>query len=162
MKRKLLALLLAGNLLIAPVYALAQESTSEPTPPAEVTPAPNPFPEVPPVEDLGATVLTPLLTVIIAAAGTSFGVAIIGILKQVPLFSSLSGETLKLLVGGIILGTVLLARNFGFEAQLDASLEFATKLITIVASLLTSFKGMQTVYNQAVKNEWPVLGYKRT
>lgn len=135
----------------------AQDVTPEPTP-APVTP----FPEVPPVEDLGTVVLSPLVTVILSLAGSAFGVAIIGILKQVPLFSSLSGDTLKYLVGGIILAVVLLARNFGYETQLDASLKFATQLITIVASLLTSFKGMQAVYNQAVKREIPIVGYKRT
>lgn len=148
-------LILAALLLIA-LPAFAQDATPEPTP------APVLFPEVPPVDDLGTAVFSPLVTVILALAGSTFGVAIVGILKQVPLFSSLSGDTLKYLVGGIILAVVLLARNFGFETQLDASLKFATQLITIVASLLTSFKGMQAVYNQAVKREIPVVGYKRS
>lgn len=154
---RILLILLALLCLALPIVALAQDVTPEPTP-APVTP----FPEVPPVEDLGTVVISPLVTVILSLAGSAFGVAIIGILKQVPLFSSLSGDTLKYLVGGIILAVVLLARNFGFEAQLDASLKFATQLITIVTSLLTSFKGMQAVYNQAVKREIPVVGYKRT
>lgn len=161
MKRKLFALLLASNLLIAPV-AYAQDSTAEPEPTAEVTPAPNPFPEVPPVEDLGTLVFSPIITIVLSLAGGAFGVAIINVLKGIPLFSSLSGSSLKYLVGGILLAAILLARNFGYETQLDASLKFLQQFITIAGSLFAGFRGMQTVYNQAVAHDVPILGYKRT
>lgn len=163
MKRKLFALLLAGNLLIAPV-AYAQDSTAEPEPTAEVTPAPNvdPFPEVPPVEDLGNLVFSPIITIVLSLAGGTIGVAIINVLKGIPLFSSLSGSSLKYLVGGILLAAILIARNFGYETQLDASLKFLQQFITIAGSLFAGFRGMQTVYNQAVAHDVPILGYKRT
>lgn len=151
-------LILAALLCLAlPIVALAQDVTPEPTP-APVTP----FPEVPPVEDIGQWMLTPIVTVLIALAVSPIGTAIIGVLKQTPLFSSLSGQNLQLLVGGVLMTLVLVARNFGYEVQLDATLDFLQKAIEIVGTLFVSIRGMQAVYNQAVKREIPVVGYKRT
>ena len=155
---KRLILLIALLCLALPFAVLAQDVTPEPTP----APSVDPFPEVPPVEDLGAWVLTPIVTVLIALAASPIGSVVIGVLKQVPLFSSLSGRSLQLLVGGVLMTLVLLARNFGYEMQLDATLEFLRKAIEIIGTLFVSFRGMEAVYNQAVKNEWPVVGYKRS
>lgn len=151
-------LIIAALVFIAlPIVALAQDATAEPTP----TPV-TPFPEVPPVEDIGQWLLTPIVTVLIALAVSPIGTAIIGVLKQTPLFSSLSGQNLQLLVGGVLMTLVLVARNFGYEVQLDATLDFFQKAIEIVGTLFVSIRGMQAVYNQAVKHEVPVVGYKRT
>jgi hypothetical protein len=152
--------------IVASFPLAAQDATDEPATPApEVTPVPtpaDPFPEVPPVEDLGLLVFSPIITIVLTLAGGTLGVAIINVLKQVPLFSALSGTSLKYLVGGVILAAILIARNFGYETQLDASLKFLQQFITIAGSLFATFRGMQTVYNQAVANEVPLLGYKRT
>jgi hypothetical protein len=163
MKLRLALLLLSLCFLLLPTFALAQESTETPAP--EVTPVPtpaDPFPEVPPEDAVGVTLLNAFIAIAAAMLSAPITTSIVSVLKRIPPLSKVSGEILKYTVAAILVSLVLVARRYGFDSELSAGFDFLNTAIISILTLVTSIKSNEAVYSQAVKKDWPVLGYKRT
>lgn len=164
MKRKLFALLLAGNLLIAPV-AYAQDSTAEPpTPAPEATPEPplNLFPDAPTTEETGASILEVIAEATRWASGLLVTVSLVSLLKRIPLFDGISGGALNLGISIIITILVWFARKYSFQPQLFQGLDFLGGLLSLFLNVGSTTLGSAVVYTGFKATKTPILGYART
>lgn len=149
-------------MLLFAAPAMAQDSTPEATPDAPVVTDTEPFPEVPTVDVLSAS----LLTLIIAAVGgyvsSPITVTLVSLLKRIPGIDQIKGDVLQYAVAGLLVTIILVARQLGYADQLRGTLDFIQQAIVLIVGFTGAIKSSDAVYASAVKNEWAVLGYKRS
>lgn len=168
--KRIVTLLLGASLLLSPVYAHAQESTAEATPPADQPPVENPLP---PVEDdltEEATFLENILRLVSdvtyipsAAAGVIVFTSAISLVLFKVFGFSLSGPRRMLLALAIQIvvwvAYVLLTRA-GLQSQFN---QWYETVVTFVQAILPLFGAVAFGHVGYEKmKEWgvPVLGYK--
>ncbi len=141
MTRKLVTLLLAA-LLLAPVHALAQDATDEPTPAPEVTPEPppvtvDPFPTIPPVETSADSLLTWLLSETNGARSLAIVVGIVTLLKRWKALNHVPANWLLSFTAVGYVVCVWIARNYGVANEFAQGSNFVAGLIDLVLNIGT-------------------------
>lgn len=148
--------------LLFTTSVMAQDSTPEATPDAPVVTDTEPFPEVPTVDVLGASLLTLIIAAVGGYATSPFTVTIVSLLKRIPGIDQIKGDVLQYAVAGLLVTIILVARQLGYADQLRGTLDFIQQAIVLIVGFTGAIKSSDAFYAAAVENEWAVLGYKRS
>lgn len=135
------------------VFAVVVPVLAQDTPPTAV---------VPPVEDAANALITMLTGLMAGAVGLPITVTLVALLKRIPALNVVSGELLALAVAGVITVITWIARRYGFEGQVNASLEFLQVIIPALSILIGNLVASAAAYRAASAVNAPVIGYKRS
>lgn len=135
-------------LIVAPV--VAQDVVSPPTA------------TVPPVEDAANSLLLTLTGLLAGAAALPITVTLVSLLKRLPFLENVSGAALSFGVAAVITVITWFSRRYGFETQVNASLDFLQTAIPALSLLIGNLVASSAAYKAARAADTPVVGYART
>lgn len=117
---------------------------------------------IPPVEEAANSLLATLTALLAGASALPITVTLVSLLKRLPFLESVSGGALSFGVAVVISVVTWISRQYGFEGQINASLDFLQTIIPALSLLLGNLVASSAAYKAARAVDTPVIGYRRS
>lgn len=117
---------------------------------------------IPPVEEAANSLLATITMLLAGASAMPITVTLVSLLKRLPFLESVSGGALSFAVAAVISVIIWISRQYGFEGQVNASLDFLQTIIPALSLLLGNLVVSSATYKASRAVDTPVIGYHRS